>query len=104
MDTISAENTILPTMEDKTRDITILDSSKNITYKNDSCGISVSFPITLSEIAYYGIMMVFMIIIIFTIICAMNGNHESIIKLVDYIIGRVMSITSGKSSYTMILK
>ena len=105
MDTITTEHDFFPMIEDKVTDITIVDPIMNITSSKGSRSMNTCVPTTLSGIAFYGMMTVIMIIIVFTIVCAMNGNHESIIKLIDHIIGRVMSITpaENKSIATMML-
>ena len=96
MEEIRTENDLFPIIEDKVTDITSVDPIKNITSDKGSRCTTLA-PITLSGIAFYGMITVMMIIIVFTIVCAMNGNHESIIKLIDHIIGRVMSITPANS-------
>jgi hypothetical protein len=75
----------------------ITEMEKNITNKIGSYGLNVHVPITFSEIIYYGLAIVIMIIILFTVICAIMGNHESIIKLIEYILGRVERLASGVS-------
>lgn len=103
MDKITDQNDFSPIIEDKIKDITVVDSTKNINSCKGSFDINTIVPVNLSGIAFYGMITVMMIIIVFTIVCAMNGNHESIIKLIDHIIGRVISMTTNNKSFNTIM-
>lgn len=91
MDTTKNDNTeILPIEQEEILEVVDL--------INESGNFNIFFPLSTKDIIFFGLVTIIVIVTVFTAVCAMNGDSGSVIKLIDHIFSKLLSLTSTMKS------